>query len=116
MIEFILRKSHCDINTKPKETQGSECVSRSVVSDSWLIRPLCPWNSSGKNTGLGSHSLLQGTFLTQGLNPGLSHCRQILYHLSHQGSPLIIRGHYELHANKLDNLVSMDKFLEIHKY
>ena len=31
--------------------------------------------------------LLQGTFLTQGSNPGLPHCRQILYHLSHQGSP-----------------------------
>ena len=36
---------------------------------------------------MGSHSLLQGTFLTQGLNPGLLHYRQILYHLSHQGSP-----------------------------
>ena len=42
---------------------------------------------SGKNTGVGCHFLLQGIFLTQGLNPGLPHCRQILYHLSHQGSP-----------------------------
>ena len=41
----------------------------------------------GKNTGVGCHFLLQGIFLTQGLNPGLLHCRQILYHLSHQGSP-----------------------------
>ena len=39
------------------------------------------------NTGVGSHPLLQGVFLTQGLNLGLLHCRQILYHLSHQGSP-----------------------------
>ena len=46
-----------------------------------------PWNSPGQNTGMGSHFLLQGIFLTQGLNPGLPHCRQILYHLSHQGSP-----------------------------
>ena len=38
----------------------------------------------GKNTGAGCHSLLQGNFPTQGLNPGLPHCRQILYHLSHQ--------------------------------
>ena len=37
---------------------------------------------------MGCHFLLQGIFLTQGLNPGLLHCRQILYHLSHQGSPL----------------------------
>ena len=63
-------------------------VSRSVVSDSqwphghYTARLLCPWNSPGKNTGVGSHSLLQGIFLTQGLNPGLPHCRQILYCLS----------------------------------
>ena len=44
-------------------------------------------DSPGKNTGIRSHSLLQGIFLTQGLNPGLLHCRQILYHLSHQGNP-----------------------------
>ena len=40
-----------------------------------------------KNTGMGSLSLLQGIFQTQGSNPGLQHCRQILYHLSHQGNP-----------------------------
>ena len=42
---------------------------------------LCPCTSPGKNTGVGSHSLLQGVFLTQGLKLGLPHCRQILYHL-----------------------------------
>ena len=42
-----------------------------------------PWNSPGQNTGVGSLSLLQGIFLTQGLNPSLPHCRQILYQLSH---------------------------------
>ena len=42
----------------------------------------------GKNTGAGSLSLLQGFFPTQGSNPGLLHCREILYHLSHQGSPI----------------------------
>ena len=42
-----------------------------------------PWNSPGKNTGVGSPSLLQGIFPTQGSNPGLPHCRQILYQLSH---------------------------------
>ena len=41
---------------------------------------------SGKNTGVGCHSLLPGTFLTQGLNLGLLHCIQILYHLSYQGN------------------------------
>ena len=48
---------------------------------------LCSWNSVGKNTGLGCHFLLQGIFPTQGSNVGLPHFRQILYHLSHQGSP-----------------------------
>ena len=67
------------------------CVTHSVVSDSlWPhgqqpTRLLCPWNSPGKNTGVGSHSLRHGIFLTQGSNPGLLHCRQILYHLSYWG-------------------------------
>ena len=51
---------------------------------------ICPWNSPGKNTGVGSHSLLQGIFMTQGLNLGLLHCRQILYHLTYQGSCMTI--------------------------
>ena len=50
-------------------------------------RLLCPWNSPGKNTGVGCHFLLQEIFLIQGMNLGLLHCRQIHYRLSHQGSP-----------------------------
>ena len=49
-----------------------------------------PWNSPGQNTGEGSLSLLQGIFPSQGSNPGLLHCRQILYQLSHKGSPRIL--------------------------
>ena len=50
-----------------------------------------PWTSPGQNTGVGSLSLLQGIFPTQGSNPGLLHCRQILYQLSHYwGSPRIL--------------------------
>ena len=45
------------------------------------------WNSPGQNTGVGSLSLLQGIFPTQGSNPGVPHCRWILYQLSHMGSP-----------------------------
>ena len=48
---------------------------------------LCPWNSPGKNIGVGSHFLLQGIFPTQGSNLGRLHCRQILYHLIHWGIP-----------------------------
>ena len=53
----------------------------------WTVAPprlLCPWNSPGQTTQVGSHSLLQGIFPTHGSNPGLPHCRRILYHLSHQ--------------------------------
>ena len=49
-----------------------------------------PWNSPGQNTGVGSLSLLQGIFPTLGSNPCLLHCRQILYQLSHKGSPRIL--------------------------
>ena len=45
-----------------------------------------PWNSPGQNTGVGSLFLLQGIFPTQGLNPGVPHCRWTLYQLSHKGS------------------------------
>ena len=50
---------------------------------------LRPWDSPGKNTGVGCHFLLQEIFPTQGSNPGLPHCGQTLYHLSHQGSSLM---------------------------
>ena len=60
-------------------------VKVKVVSDSlWLYSP---WDSPGQNTGVGSLSLLQGIFPTQGSKPGLLHCRQILYQLSSQGRP-----------------------------
>ena len=49
-----------------------------------------PWKSPGQNTEVGSLSLLWGIFQSQGLNPGLLHCRQILYQLSHKGSPRIL--------------------------
>ena len=71
--------------------------SHSVVSDSLQphgqqpTRLLRPWDSPGKSTGVGCHCLLQGIFLTQGSNPSLLQCRQILYHLSHRGSPEVLR-------------------------
>ena len=68
-----------------------EHESCSVTSDSLQPHGLySPWNSPGQNTGVRSLSLLQGIFPTQELNPGLPHCRQILYQLSHKGSPRIL--------------------------
>ena len=66
----------------------NESESRSVLSDALQPHGLySPWNSPGQNTRVGSLFLLQGIFPTQGSNPGLPHCRQILYQLSHKGSP-----------------------------
>ena len=59
-------------------------VAQSCLTLSDLMA--CPWNSPGKNATVGCHFLLQGIFLTQGFDPALLHCRQILYHLSYQGS------------------------------
>ena len=64
----------------------------------WIVactKLLHPWDFQGKNTGVGCHFFLQGIFPTQGLNPGLSNCRQTLYHLSHQGS-LISKEHLQI--------------------
>ena len=70
------------------------CVCMCVYQVSNSLRPhglqparlLCPWDTPGKNTGVGCLFLLQGIFLTQGSSPCLLHRRQILYHLSHQGN------------------------------
>ena len=96
-----LRSTHLDVNwiacelyvNKVLKNKKIGSESHSVVSDSLQPHGLySPWNSQGQNTGGGSLSLLQGIFPTQGSNPGLLHCRCILYHLSHQGSPNIIFG------------------------
>ena len=84
---YFFYLKHLQINT----IQVSESESHSVVSDSLRPHGLeSPRNSPGQNTGVVSSSLLQGIFPTRGLNPGLLHCGQILYQLSHKGSPRIL--------------------------
>ena len=69
-------------------TREAQSESHSVMSDSLQPHGLySPWNSPGQNTGVGSLSLFQGIFPTQGLKPGLPHCRWILYQLSHKRRP-----------------------------
>ena len=89
------RHFHLEIMSLPRRTKRAisglgtaawvcESESPSVVSDSlWPQGLYSPWNSPGQNTGVGRLSLLQGIFPTQGSNPGLLHCRQILYQLSY---------------------------------
>ena len=77
---------------RARKSEKSESVRCSAVSYSlrphglWSARLLCPWNSPGKHTGVGSHSFLQRIFPTQGSNLGFSHYRWILYCLSQIGS------------------------------
>ena len=85
-------------DTGNEDTGSGQVCMVLIVEPEWKWRSLgrvrlfatlwlySPWNSPGQNTGVGSLSLLQGIFPTQGLNPGLSYCRQILYQLSHKGS------------------------------
>ena len=85
------------------------------MSDS--LRPpglYSPWNSPGQDTGVGSLSLLQGLFPTQGSNPGLPHCREILYQLSYQGSPEKVKEAYNLITIKSKKDLKMSKILAIY--
>ena len=76
---------------KTRSKTESECENCAVVSDSlWSHGLYSPWNSPGQNTGVGSLSLLQGIFPTQGSNPGLLCSRWTLYQLSHKRSPRVL--------------------------
>ena len=82
-------QSYC--STLRNRKKLSEIESGSVMSNSLQLHGLySPWTSLGQNTGVGSFSLLQGIFPTQGWDPGLPHCRRILYQLSHKGSSRIL--------------------------
>ena len=109
--ELVETEDNCkNISRRKMQRQGMVrkfiCVVYQTLQSSqqmFLVAQLCPTlcdsmdcsppdssvhgDSPGKNSGVGCHALLQGIFPSQGLNPGLPHCRQILYHLSHQGSP-----------------------------
>ena len=87
----------CSVNKKLREPIFWEVKVKllsfvRLFATPWLqpIRFLHPWDFPGKNTGVDCHFLLQEIFPTQRLNPGLTHCRQMLYHLSHQRSPPVL--------------------------
>ena len=76
--------------TEERKGKGKLLSPAQLFVAPWTVactKLLCPWDFLGKNTGVGCRVLLQGISLTQGPNPGLPHCRQTLYHLSHQGNP-----------------------------
>ena len=79
---------HWQADSLPNVPPESESESEVAQSCLTLTRLLPPWDSPDKNTEVGCHFLLQGFFPTQGLNLGLPHCRQMVYHLSYQRSLL----------------------------
>ena len=78
-----------------------------TLGDCMDCKPLCPWNSPGKSTKVGSHSLLQGIFPTQGWNLDLLHCKQILYHSSQQAQGHLPRPQH--HSDGLCFLMAIKK-------
>ena len=107
-------------------TSGRVCVC------TWahLVSQLCPTlfdpmdyslpgssihgNSPGKNTGVGCHLLLQGIFPTQGSNPGLPHCRQMLYRLSPPGNSTFLKKFIFFFFGSTDSMdVSLSKLREL---
>ena len=93
----ILPEHDTSVTTEPILKSQSEMKSESHSVMSYSLRShglYSLWNSPGQCTGVGSLSLLQGIFPTQGLNPGLLHCRQILYQRSHKGSPILMHYYY----------------------
>ena len=70
---------------------AQSCLILSIPKDCSPPGSSVHGDSPGKNPRVGCHALLQGIFPTQGLNLGLAHYRWILYHLSHQGSPTILK-------------------------
>ena len=95
-----------------------ESESPSVMSDSLRLCGLyIPWNSPGQNTRVGSLSLFQGIFPTQGLNPGLLHCRHILYHLSLKGSPhMYTHTHTHTHTHRYIHIICVCIYTHTHIY
>ena len=78
------------------------------------VRLLCPWNSPGKNTGLGSHSLLQRIFLTQGSNSCLLHWQADSLPLSHLGSLFILTAACKLYL-KIKSLIKSYQAMKRHE-
>ncbi|KAB0354539.1 hypothetical protein FD755_023077 [Muntiacus reevesi] len=89
-IGWLFVRKHRDVIEKGRKLDVTDLLADPVVR--FQRKLFCPWDTPGKNTGVGCHCPLQGIYPTQRLNPGLRHCRQILYHLSHQGNSCWFRS------------------------
>ena len=99
---------------KPTRKESESEVVQSCLTPCDLMDCSLPGSSvhgifPGKNTGVGCYFLLQEIFPTQGLNPGLPHCRQVLYHLSHQGNPI-----HNMHTYNFRSLLYTGFYCALH--
>ena len=106
--------SGCFIHSSTCVNYDWVLVTQSCLSSLWShgvqsARLLCLRNSPGKNTGMGSHSLLRRIFPTWEWNPGLLQCSQILYYLSHQGSPKRRDAMFKLSKKWAELLLTLNK-------
>ena len=89
LIKWTTQRKWTDSQKSSTFQDCGDLVAKPCLTLATPERLLCPCDSQGKNTGVGCHFFFQGIFLTQGLNPGFLHCRQILYQLSCEGSPIM---------------------------
>ena len=87
----------------------SSCPDSLQPHGLWPTRLLCPWDSPGRNTGMGCHCLLQGSFRTQGLNSCLLHWQTDSLPLSHLGNPEYRRAMSLFHAQTLPSMSGMSE-------
>ena len=87
LISWLQSPSAVILEPKKIKSDTQSCPTLCDPTDCSLPGSICPWDFPGKSTRVGCHFLLQRIFPTQGSNPGLLHCRWILYCLRHQGSP-----------------------------
>ena len=114
LFEMLLLHHFNSLNVVKESITSKERKKRKMaLSHVWLLQPygmqparrFCPWDFPSKNTRLGCHFLLQGIFLTQELNPGFQHCRQILYQLSYVGSSSVqFTSKGKFRKNEVENL------------
>ena len=102
---------------KKKKKDESEVVQSCLFATPWTVAYQAPlsWDFPGNSTGVDCHFPLQGIFPTQGSNPGLSDCRQMLYRLTHRGS----QGQYKKLCICILMLMSLRRFpgsKSMHKY
>ena len=109
-------KNHHFHKSEISVTFAQSCLTLWSPIDCSLPGSSNPWDFLAKSTGVGCHFLLQGIFPTQGSHPSLPHCRQMLYCLSHQGSPSVTSKMSKIHLGGINILVHVHAHTHTHTH